>query len=127
MPFVRITTNFELGDKKESLSTDFHRVMVEVAHTIEHARLIVFDEKPGSFFQPYNTQGNYAMIEIALFPGRSLETKRTLYLSIANLMQKYGVDADNCRIVLFEVPRENWGLRGGQAGSDIELGFNPYG
>ena len=127
MPFVRITTNFELGSRKERLSSEFHQLMVKTAHTIEHARLIVFDEKPEAFFQPYNTNGNYAVVEISLFPGRSLETKRSLYHAIADLMEAYGVKPDNTRIVLYEVPRENWGLRGGQAASDIELGFNPYG
>lgn len=26
-------------------------------------------------------------------------------------------------ILLREIPREDWGIRGGQAGSDIDLGF----
>lgn len=125
MPFVRITANFELGESKETLSNEFHRIMVEVAHTIEHARLIVFDEKPGSFFQPYNTAGNYVMVEITFFPGRSLETKRRLYRAIAELMKRYGVPPDNCRIVLVEVHRENWSIRQGRAACDVDLGFDP--
>ena len=34
-----------------------------------------------------------------------------------------GIPADHVTVLLREVPRENWGIRGGQAASDVELGF----
>ena len=63
------------------------------------------------------------MVEITFFPGRSLDTKRRLYRAIAELMQRYGVPPDNCRIVLVEVPRENWSIRQGRAACDVDLGL----
>jgi phenylpyruvate tautomerase PptA (4-oxalocrotonate tautomerase family) len=30
---------------------------------------------------------------------------------------------DHVKILLREIPKENWGIRGGQAGCEVELGF----
>jgi phenylpyruvate tautomerase PptA (4-oxalocrotonate tautomerase family) len=34
-----------------------------------------------------------------------------------------GIPPDHVKILLVEIPRENWGLAGGQVGSEIDLGF----
>ena len=34
-----------------------------------------------------------------------------------------GIPKDHVKILLRELPRENWGIRGGQAATDVELGF----
>ena len=86
-----------------------------------------FDERPGAFFQPYNTAGKFCMVEITFFPGRSLETKRKLYRAIMELLGRYGVAPDNCRIALIEVGPENWSIRQGRAACDVDLGFDPTG
>jgi phenylpyruvate tautomerase PptA (4-oxalocrotonate tautomerase family) len=38
-------------------------------------------------------------------------------------LEALGIPRDHVKIVLREIPRENWGIRGGQAGCDVELGF----
>ena len=38
-------------------------------------------------------------------------------------LEPFGVPADDVRIILNEVPRENVGMRGGKAAVDIELGY----
>ena len=60
---------------------------------------------------------------IDAFAGRSLDAKRELYRTIAGNLEALGIPKDHVKIVLHEVPRENWGIRGGQAGSDVELGY----
>ena len=126
MPLTRITTNFSLLGRKAELADRLHSLMVEVLKTIEHARWIMIDERPGEFFfQPLNSEGPFAIIELSFFPGRSLETKRLLYRRVVELFQDFGVEPDNTRIVIREVERQNWGLRGGQAACDVELGFDP--
>jgi phenylpyruvate tautomerase PptA (4-oxalocrotonate tautomerase family) len=57
------------------------------------------------------------------FAGRSLEAKRGLYESIVNNLDPLGIPKDHMMIVLREVPKEKWGIRGGQTGCDVELGF----
>jgi phenylpyruvate tautomerase PptA (4-oxalocrotonate tautomerase family) len=65
----------------------------------------------------------YTHISIDAFAGRSLDAKRALYLSIVANLESLGIPRDHVKILLREIPRENWGIRGGLAGSDVDLGF----
>ena len=65
----------------------------------------------------------YTHISIDAFGGRSIEAKRTLYRTIVANLEPFGIPKDHVKILLREIPRENWGIRGGQAASDVELGF----
>jgi phenylpyruvate tautomerase PptA (4-oxalocrotonate tautomerase family) len=65
----------------------------------------------------------YTHISIDAFVGRSLDAKRNLYRAIVNNLEALGIPKDHVKILLREIPKENWGIRGGQAGSDVELGF----
>ena len=60
---------------------------------------------------------------IEAFAGRSLDAKRALYREIAGGLQEAGIPKQDVFIVLKEIPMENWGLRGGVAGCDIDFGF----
>lgn len=61
---------------------------------------------------------------IDCFVGRSISAKRNLYREIVNRLDRFGVPKDHVTIVLRESPAENWGIGGGQAASDIDLGFD---
>jgi phenylpyruvate tautomerase PptA (4-oxalocrotonate tautomerase family) len=65
----------------------------------------------------------YTHISIDAFAGRSLDAKRALYRGIVEKLEGLGIPKDHVKILLREVPKENWGIRGGQAGCDVELGF----
>ena len=65
----------------------------------------------------------FTLVSIDAFPGRSLDAKRALYRTIVANLGRLGVPADHVKIMLREIPREDWGIRGGQAGCDVELGF----
>lgn len=65
----------------------------------------------------------YTHVSIDCFAGRSVEAKRLLYKSIVNNLSQYGISANNIKIMLREITAENWGIRGGQAACDVELGF----
>ena len=62
-------------------------------------------------------------ISIDAFAGRSLEAKRALYRGIVEKLEGLGIPKDHVKILLREISKENWGIRGGQAGCDVELGF----
>ncbi|MFL0180531.1 tautomerase family protein [Mycobacterium sp. SMC-15] len=64
------------------------------------------------------------LVSIDCFSGRSLEAKRLLYSGIVESLAALGIPADHVMITLHEVDRDNWGIRGGQAASDVDLGFN---
>jgi phenylpyruvate tautomerase PptA (4-oxalocrotonate tautomerase family) len=65
----------------------------------------------------------YTHISIDAFAGRSLDAKRALYREIVTRLEPFGIPKDHVKILLRELPRENWGIRGGQAGCDVDLGF----
>ncbi|ENU29916.1 hypothetical protein F991_02403 [Acinetobacter sp. CIP-A165] len=64
------------------------------------------------------------LITIDCFVGRSLEAKRLLYKAIVNNLEPFGVPKDHIMIILREIPADNFGIRGGQAACDVDLGFN---
>jgi phenylpyruvate tautomerase PptA (4-oxalocrotonate tautomerase family) len=65
----------------------------------------------------------YTLVSIDAFAGRSLDAKRALYRAMVLNLDSIGIPADHVKIVLREIPRENWGIRGGQAACDVDLGF----
>ena len=65
----------------------------------------------------------YTYISIDAFDGRSLDAKRNLYKTIVANLEPFGIPADHVFILIRESPRENWGIRGGLAACDVDLGF----
>jgi phenylpyruvate tautomerase PptA (4-oxalocrotonate tautomerase family) len=65
----------------------------------------------------------YTHITIDAFTGRSLDAKRNLYRAIVTNLEALGIPKNHVKILLRESPRENWGIRGGQAACDVDLGF----
>jgi len=61
----------------------------------------------------------WTVITVESFPGRSTDSKRALYKSMVARLQSFGIPPDHVAIVLHEIPRENWGLRGGLAACDF--------
>ena len=65
----------------------------------------------------------YTLVSIDAFAGRSLDAKRALYAGIVRNLEALGIPRDHVVILLRESPAENWGVRGGQAACDVDLGF----
>ncbi|WPO68595.1 tautomerase family protein [Acinetobacter haemolyticus] len=84
-----------------------------VTHEPHHFQCPLDKEKPEFFTH----------ITIDCFVGRTLETKRLLYKTIVNKLEPFGIPKDHTMIILREISTDNFGIRGGQAASDIDLGF----
>lgn len=82
------------------------------------------EHRPEHFAVPPDRTENYTQVEIQLFPGRSLEAKRALYRGIVSRFGALGIAPADVFIVLQEPSLDNWGIRGGQPASDVDLGFN---
>lgn len=65
----------------------------------------------------------FTLVSIDCFAGRSIAAKRELYREIVERLSAVGVPRDHVKILLREIEPVNWGIRGGQAGSDVDLGF----
>ncbi|MGE5396182.1 MAG: tautomerase family protein [Chitinophagales bacterium] len=65
------------------------------------------------------------IIEITMFAGRTFATKKGLYQAIVNnLADSPGIAGHDILIMVYELPLENWGIRGGKPASELDLGFN---
>ena len=82
------------------------------------------EHRPEHFAVPPGKTENYTLVEMVLFPGRSLDAKRNLYKSIVRRFGKLGIAAPDVFIVVYEPPLDNWGIRGGVPASEVDLGFN---
>lgn len=62
-------------------------------------------------------------ITLYALPGRSAEAKRKLYRLIVERLAGFGIPPPCVLVRLVELPGENFGVRGGQALCDVELGY----
>lgn len=83
-------------------------------------RLAEYDAE--AMIVPPHVGPHYTIVEISLFTGRSIEAKRRLYAELVAAVAPFGLAPHDLKVILHEVPRENWGLKG-LPGSEIELGF----
>ena len=65
----------------------------------------------------------FTHVSIDAFAGRSIEAKRRLCRVIVDNLAALGIPKDHVEILVREIPRENWGIRGGRAACDVDLGF----
>ncbi|HVY43328.1 MAG TPA: tautomerase family protein [Hyphomicrobiaceae bacterium] len=125
MPSTRITTG-AWARGQESAVIEAVQAGLETGLKIpDWDRDVVLDIRgDGTRIVPTGRSDHYTRVEIALFSGRSLEAKRRLYSAIVENLSKLGVPKTEIKIILVEVPPENWGIRGGIPASEIDLGFD---
>ena len=113
-----------LGARKAAFLEAIHAALVEALKIPPGDKVMRFvAHAPDDFVIPPARGEKYTRIEITMFAGRSLDAKRKLYRTIVHNLAAFDVPATDIKIVLVDVPAENWGIRGGHAGCDIDLGF----
>lgn len=120
------------------IETRRHRSEADIQHMIEAVyqaqrealkvpdwdrQIRYIEHKPEHFTVPPGKSDNYTLIEITLFPGRSLQAKRALYQSIVHRLGDLGIAPLDIFIVLHEPALDNWGIQGGQPASEVNIGF----
>lgn len=90
----------------------------------KHVRLVVHEPHRFSHSPDLAAPHLYTFVAIDCFAGRSVQAKRDLYREITNRLGQLGIPANHITIVVRESPLQNWGIRGGQAACDIDLGFD---
>jgi hypothetical protein len=97
----------------------------EALHIPERDRTLrLIEHAPDHFAVPPECGPCYTLIEVTMFSSRSLAAKRALYAALVRNLGKLGVPPHDIKITLIEVPPEDWGIRGGQPASEVDLGFN---
>jgi phenylpyruvate tautomerase PptA (4-oxalocrotonate tautomerase family) len=125
MPNTRIEVKRGwVGAQRRALIEAVHAALVEAIRIPEHDRTLrLIEHDAADFSVPPGRGEQYTLIEITLFAGRSMTAKRALYRAIVRNLGGLGVPPEDVKIALIEVSAENWGVRGGHAASDIDLGF----
>ncbi|MDR3416102.1 MAG: tautomerase family protein [Nevskia sp.] len=101
-----------------------HAALVESIGIPAHDRSVRLQAfEPDDFAVAAQASENFTLVEVSLFPGRSLAAKRSLYQALVRCLGDFGVAPADVRVILYEVPREDWGLRGGIPGSELDAGF----
>jgi phenylpyruvate tautomerase PptA (4-oxalocrotonate tautomerase family) len=127
MPAVLIETRRVYSPLEEAALIDAtHAALREALQLPPHDRIVrLVAHQPHRFACPPGKAqpDRFTLISVDGFSGRSLAAKRLLYRAIVSNLAALGIPEDHVTIVLREAPRENWGVRGGQAGCDVDLGF----
>jgi phenylpyruvate tautomerase PptA (4-oxalocrotonate tautomerase family) len=125
MPIVRIDTRAGLSPaEKHGLFAAVHDALVAAFKIPDHDRTQrLVEHAPEDFEIPPGRGPHYLVLELSVFAGRSVDAKRALYRELVTRIEKVGIPKEDVFILLHEEPVENWGLRGGIAGCDIDFGF----
>jgi phenylpyruvate tautomerase PptA (4-oxalocrotonate tautomerase family) len=125
MPFIKISVKKERSSaEKSAVKEAVHRAVREALRIPQHDRNIRYCTlAPEDFETPPDQSDLFTLVEITLFAGRSLPTKKELYRLMVSNLSELGIPPKDITIILYEVPLENWGIRGGYPASEVDLGF----
>ena len=112
-------------EQEEAMMQAIHAALMESFKVKDHAvnvRLINYELH--RFLVPKNCNPEcYVIISIDCFSCRSLAAKQNLYTAIVDNLSAFNIPKDHVKIVLRESSRENWGIHGGFAGCDVDVGY----
>lgn len=114
------------ADEEVAIIDAVHGALVaafQIPDRDKHVRLVAHEPHRFSHAPNLAAPEFYTLVSIDCFAGRSLQAKRHLYREVVDRLAALGIPRDHVTIVLRESTTENWGIRGGQAASDIDLGF----
>jgi phenylpyruvate tautomerase PptA (4-oxalocrotonate tautomerase family) len=127
MPSVLIEVRRHYTHEQETAIMEaVHAALREAFKILPHDRNVRFVvHEPHRFVCPPDREQPefYTHISIDAFEGRSLDAKRNLYKAIVNNLEPLGIPGNHVKILLRDITKENWGIRGGQAACDVKLGF----
>lgn len=126
MPLVKISIRKgrSISEKKELLDI-VHSSLVEAFKIPDKDRIQrIYEYSDDEFEIPADRTDKFTIIEITIFPGRSLEAKKKLYGLIFNKLIGLGFQDNDAIVVLNEPPLDNWSVRGGVPASELDPGFN---
>ena len=125
MPLVKIETRRWMSrDTKRAVLDAVHASLVAAFRIPEHdrnQRVVEYD--PDDFEVSAGKGEHFTIVTIDAFAGRSVEAKRALYQDLVSRLAPMGVPPNDLVVVVHDVPLESWGIWGGKAACDIDIGF----
>ncbi|MEL6495042.1 MAG: tautomerase family protein [Cyanobacteria bacterium J06623_7] len=125
MPQIKIYgLRANIEPRRFALSHAIQAALSAAIGTPDHRRFqrfIILENE--NFIYPSDRTQDYTIIEIIMFEGRSIETKknliRLLYQKIAETTE---IRPQDLEITIIETPRCNWGI-GGVLGDELKLNY----
>ena len=113
-----------LNPVKAKLSEVIHSCVVDALQfPIDKRAHRFFPLDRSDFIYPAGRTERYTIIEISMFEGRSVETrKRLIRLLFERIHAELGISSHDIEITIFETPKHNWGFRG-LPGDEIGLNY----
>lgn len=104
----------KLNPVKSQLSDIIHNCLIEAIGVPENKRFQrFFPLERENFYYPSDRSTCYTVIEIVMFEGRSVPAKKKLTrLLFERIHQQLGMAVEDIEIVIFELPKHNWRIRG---------------
>ncbi|WP_414751902.1 tautomerase family protein [Anabaena sp. CCY 9910] len=114
----------KLNPIKTELSNILHTSLIEVLQISPEKRFHrFFPLDKEDFYYPSDRTENYLIIEIIMFEGRSVETKKQLLQDIfQKINEQLQISVYDIEITLLEIPKQNWGIRG-VPGDELNLSY----
>ncbi|MGE7839247.1 tautomerase family protein [Lysinibacillus sp. NPDC093712] len=109
---------------KAALSTIIHSCMMEaLALPTDKKFHRFFPMDKEDFYFPSERTEAYTIIEISMFEGRTMETKKQLLaLLFKKINSQLSIAPQDIEITIFETPKHNWGIRG-LPGDELALNY----
>ena len=114
----------QLNPIKAQLSDVIHSCVVDALAFPQDKRAHrFFPLKVDDFYYPVGRTPRYTIIEISMFEGRTVETKKHLIrLLFERTREQLGLNPSDLEITITETLKHNWGFRG-QPGDEISLNY----
>lgn len=116
--------NEHLNPIKAGLSDVIHSCVVDALSFPRDKRAHrFFPLEAEDFYYPAGRTPRYTIVEISMFEGRSVETKKGLIrLLFERTQRELGLAPADLEVTITETPKHNWGFRG-QPGDEIGLDY----
>ncbi|MBD2169547.1 tautomerase family protein [Calothrix membranacea FACHB-236] len=104
----------KLNPIKAELSNTIHAALIDVLQISPEKRFHrFFPLAANDFYYPSDRSEQYLIIEIIMFEGRSIETKKQLIRQLfQKINERFNIAVADIEITIFETPKSNWGIRG---------------
>jgi phenylpyruvate tautomerase PptA (4-oxalocrotonate tautomerase family) len=129
MPLVRLEVRqVRSAAQKQALLDAAHAALVTALRIPEDDRMQRIVEHAREDFElPPGRSDDFVLVEVTMFAGRSRQAKRRLYQALVGNFGELGIAPTDVFVVLHEPPMDDWGIRGGQMASDVDLEFEVQG
>ena len=109
---------------RQTLSDTIHAVMMDTLGLPEDKRFHrFFALDDADFIHPADRGDGYTVIEILMFEGRTVETKKACLRGLMEAIpEATGIPVEAVEITIVETPKANWGIRG-KPGDELTLTY----